>query len=70
MREVREKKMKKCVGGFLILFGIENRVLRSKSEIFGSASSHCAGMMESWSMGIMGLAESDHFFDKCCESTT
>ncbi len=64
MRDVREKKMKMCLGGFLILFGIENWVLQARIEIFGSASSQFAGMMERWSMGIMGLAESGHFFER------
>ena len=47
----------------IVYLAIENRVLRARSEINGFASNNCAGMMEQWSIGIMGLAESAHFFE-------
>ena len=45
---------------------IENLALRARSvghRRIGSTRNHCVGMMESWSIGIMGLAELVHFFE-------
>ena len=39
-----------------------NQVLWAKSEKFGSAVIQHSGMMEYWSVGIMGLAEGIYFY--------
>jgi len=44
-----------------IYSNIENLVLRARSEKIGCAVIQHSGMMEYWSVGIMGLAEWDLF---------
>ena len=60
--EVKPAKEVAWTSWALMLCRIENRVLWAGQISSGSASNHTAGMMESWSVGIMGLAESYHFF--------